>query len=407
MLVGAVRHRDGEGLREGLAAFVRCLDGDGVAGLGLEIRLVDEGEFTVGLIDREGGVIARSFDRHELEGEIEVCGAVIRGRQHTDDPGSCVFGNGGGRQTDVGRCRIGCRTINGTGIGETDAARAGECQFSPGGICNLIRQNLKQTKRVGACRVGKIGIDDAFDLAVDVQQRRRGIAQNIVDRGALRAAEAGKVIDSRGEGCLDRTQVGGITEIKRKAAAALGLQHRFQGGQDRCACIFGINARTRQHSGIGRQGRRDLDRSFLGQQRVIRVHTRGKGVEGQQIDSRRQSEDRFHGVNREVAPFEQRGQWRHHRCFNGRTKAQTREHGSRDRVDGLLAGYDDNRRIRHAGLKGINAVRSGRDMGLAGIELAIAVLVDENECIQKRAFDHAPGDRKCRAGCPILGQGDG
>ena len=226
-------------------------------------------------------------------------------------------------------------------------------------------------------------------------------------RGALRAAEAGKVIDNRGEGCLDRTQVGGITEIKRKAAAALGLQHRFQGGQDRCACIFGINARTPQHSGIGRQGRRDLDRSFLGQQRVIRVHTRGKGVEGQQIDSRRQSEDRFHGVNREVAPFEQRGQWRHHRCFNGRTKAQTREHGSRDRVDGLLAGYDDNRRIRHAGLKGINAVRSGRDMGLAGIELAIAVLVDENECIQKRAFDHAPGDRKCRAGCPILRQGDG
>ena len=63
MLVGAIRHRDGEGLREGLAAFVRCLDGDGVAGLGLEIRLVDEGEFTVSLIDREGGVIARSFDR--------------------------------------------------------------------------------------------------------------------------------------------------------------------------------------------------------------------------------------------------------------------------------------------------------------------------------------------------------
>ena len=45
-------------------------------------------------------------------------------------------------------------------------------------------------------------------------------------------------------------------------------------------------------------------------------------------------------------------------------------------------------------------------MGFAGIELTIAILVDENESVQKRAFDHAPGDRECRAGCPIRGQGE-
>ena len=125
------------------------------------------------------------------------------------------------------------------------------------------------------CRVGEIDVDDAFDLAVDVQQRRRGIAQGIVDRGALRAAEAGKVIDSRGEGRLDRTQVGGIREIDERPLLLLDCSTDFRA--DRTA-VLASSASTPAPSagGIGRQGRRDLDRSFLGEQRR-RVHTRSKG----------------------------------------------------------------------------------------------------------------------------------
>ena len=58
--------------RKRLTAVIGGLDGNGVAGLGLEVGLGDELQLAVGLINGEGRVVGRAFDLCDLVGEVEV-----------------------------------------------------------------------------------------------------------------------------------------------------------------------------------------------------------------------------------------------------------------------------------------------------------------------------------------------